>query len=234
MLLITLLVITTVLLALSGLAIMRLTKGLKDAATTRRNLKKNSYDVQQMYFEEVQAHEVALEEIADLNQRAAADNLQLQELNESNNAQSETLRAARKKLSKLTFQVWVSEAKLRQSQDNAPHNKALATAESNVRWMSDYIERLQKGLRRARLERDIARSELKYLEVTDGSLYTLRAYKSENYSKIYVVGHGYLMRPLTDGFPHLDRKGDFHPVEELVEELRTQIKAVRSVAFRGL
>lgn len=205
--LIFLLVITTVLLALSGIVITRLCKMQKDAATahttTKKILKKKSYDNYQLFLDETAAHEIALEEIVELK---------------------DTLRAFYQKIDKLNNLLVSQETEA---------NKSIATAESNVRWMSDYIDSLRKKLRRSRLERDLARADLKYLEVTDG-YDTLRAYRSENYTKIYVVGWGYLVRPLQDGFPHIDRNGNFHAVEHLIKEIRSQIKAVRAVAFRGV
>ena len=233
-----LLIITTILLALSGLTIMHLCK-MHDQnrlinASTKLDLKKKAYENYQMFLDEVACHDMALLEIDELSDsltqvKPAASVIDAYE------GEIEELRDAAKEAERdaATLHREMGKSIDLQSEEILILKRKLSTAEHNLNWLSTYADKTRSRNRKLRIELSVTLSKLKYLEVTDG-YYILRAYKSEGYSKIYVVGHGYLKAPVTQDWPYLLKNGDFVACGDLVKELREKINAVRAASFRGV
>ncbi len=226
----TLLIIATILLAITGLAIITLCKALREAATTSKDrvirLKKESYDNYQMFLDEVACHDIALQEVDELKESLA----QVKPHKSVIDAYEEEAQALREEAREAARDA--AEFDL-QSEEILVLKRKLSTVENNLNWLSSYADKTRSRNRKLKLELSCTRAKLKYLEVTDG-YFTLRTYKSESYSKIYVVGHGYLKAPLTEGWPYLLKNGDFVACGDLIKELREQITAVRAASFGGV
>ena len=216
-----LLIISTILLALSGLTIMHLCKTLREAAALNKDRlkksKRKSYENLQMFLDEVAAHDIALEEVDELKESLAQVKPHTYVV-EAYEREAEALKEEAEGLREEAEGLRDTQRKLK-----------LKTDRANIR-----CRHLVVAERKARIEMNIALYQLKFLEVSDGS-YTVRAYKSENYSKLYVVGHGYL-REAAYGWPY---KTSAKPVGQefdgkLIRELKYQIAGVRSARYVGV